>query len=64
MKRKKYVTAYIATALLPLGGFMLMPFGSAFAQYNLGVTMRTTSHDILRLWNCINGNLPDPWTFE
>jgi predicted MFS family arabinose efflux permease len=38
LKKKKYVTAYIATALLPLGGFMLMPFGSAFAQYNLGVT--------------------------
>jgi predicted MFS family arabinose efflux permease len=37
LKRKKYITAYIATALLPLGGFMLMPFGSAFAEYNLGV---------------------------
>jgi predicted MFS family arabinose efflux permease len=37
LKRKKYITGYIATALLPLGGFMLMPFGSAFAQYNLGV---------------------------
>jgi len=38
LKKKKYITAYIATALLPLGGFMLMPFGSAFAQYNLGVS--------------------------
>jgi predicted MFS family arabinose efflux permease len=38
VKKKKYITAYIATALLPLGGFMLMPFGSGFAQYNLGVT--------------------------
>lgn len=37
LKRKKYMTGYIATALLPLGGFMLMPFGSAFAEYNLGV---------------------------
>jgi len=37
LKKKKYITAYIATALLPLGGFMLMPFGSAFAEYNLGV---------------------------
>jgi predicted MFS family arabinose efflux permease len=37
LKRKKYITGYIATALLPLGGFMLMPFGSAFAEYNLGV---------------------------
>jgi len=37
LNKKKYVTGYIATALLPLGGFMLMPFGSAFAEYNLGV---------------------------
>lgn len=37
LKRKKYITGYIATAILPLGGFMLMPFGSAFAEYNLGV---------------------------
>ena len=38
LKKKKYITAYIATALLPLGGFMLMPFGSGFAEFNLGVT--------------------------
>lgn len=37
LKQKRYQTGYLATALLPLGGFMLMPFGSAYAQYNMGV---------------------------
>jgi predicted MFS family arabinose efflux permease len=37
LKQKKYQTGYIATALLPLGGFMLMPFGSAYSVNNLGV---------------------------
>lgn len=37
LKTKKYQTGYIATAMLPLGGFMLMPFGSAFAEFNMGV---------------------------
>lgn len=37
LKKKKYQTGFITTALLPLGGFMLMPFGSAFAEYNMGV---------------------------
>jgi predicted MFS family arabinose efflux permease len=37
LKKKEYQTGFIATALLPLGGFMLMPFGTAFAVDNLGV---------------------------
>jgi predicted MFS family arabinose efflux permease len=37
LKQKKYQTGYIATAMLPLGGFMLMPFGSAFSVHNMGV---------------------------
>lgn len=37
LKKKRYQTGYLTTALLPLGGFMLMPFGSAFAEHNLGV---------------------------
>lgn len=37
LKKKKYQVGFLATALLPLGGFMLMPFGSAFAEFNLGV---------------------------
>jgi predicted MFS family arabinose efflux permease len=34
-----YVKGYISTTLLATGGFMLMPFGSAFSTNNLGLTM-------------------------
>ena len=34
-----YLKAFGATILLATGGFMLMPFGSAFAINNLGITM-------------------------
>jgi predicted MFS family arabinose efflux permease len=37
LKTKRYQTGYIATALLSMGGFMMMPFGTAFAINNLGV---------------------------
>lgn len=40
LREKKYQTGFIATALLSLGGFMMMPFGSAFAAYNLGVDVK------------------------
>jgi predicted MFS family arabinose efflux permease len=33
-----YRTGFAATALLSIGGYMMMPFGSAFAINNLGVT--------------------------
>lgn len=35
---KNYRIGYFATALLSLGGFMMMPYGSAFAINNLGVS--------------------------
>ena len=34
-----YLKAFAATTLLATGGFMLMPFGSAFGINNLGLTM-------------------------
>jgi len=34
----RYVLGFVATALLSLGGFMMMPWGSAFAVNNLLVT--------------------------
>lgn len=34
-----YVKGYLSTALLATGGFMLMPFGSAFSTNNLGLTL-------------------------
>jgi predicted MFS family arabinose efflux permease len=33
----RYVLAFAATSLLSVGGFMLMPFGSAFTVNNLGI---------------------------
>jgi predicted MFS family arabinose efflux permease len=37
VKRPAYLRGFMATALLATGGFMLMPFGSAFSVNNLGV---------------------------
>ncbi|AWI25786.1 MFS transporter [Flavobacterium pallidum] len=36
--KKDYRVGFLATALLSIGGFMMMPFGSAFAINNLGIT--------------------------
>lgn len=38
VKLKKHRVGFTSTALLSIGGFMMMPFGSAFAINNLGVT--------------------------
>lgn len=38
LSNKTYRTGFLATALLSLGGFMMMPFGSAFAINNLHIT--------------------------
>jgi predicted MFS family arabinose efflux permease len=35
---REYRIGFTATALLSVGGFMMMPFGSAFAVNNLGIT--------------------------
>jgi predicted MFS family arabinose efflux permease len=34
-----YLRAFVSTILLATGGFMLMPFGSAFSTNNLGLTL-------------------------
>ena len=36
--KRKYRIGFLATALMSIGGFMMMPFGSAFAINNLKVT--------------------------
>ena len=38
--KKEYRIAFTATALLSIGGFMMMPFGSAFAINNLRITQQ------------------------
>ena len=39
VSQARYLKGFAATILLSTGGFMLMPFGAAFAVNNLGVTM-------------------------
>jgi predicted MFS family arabinose efflux permease len=38
-KSPRYITGFLATMLLATGGFMLMPFGSAFTVHNLGIPL-------------------------
>ena len=38
LSRPDYLRGFMATVLLATGGFMLMPFGSAFSIHNLGLT--------------------------
>ncbi len=38
MSNRQYGVGFMATALLSIGGFMMMPFGAAFAINNLGVS--------------------------
>lgn len=39
LARPRYLRGFVATTLLSSGGFMLMPFGSAFAVNNLGISL-------------------------
>jgi predicted MFS family arabinose efflux permease len=39
VSKPRYLQAFAVTALLSTGGFMLMPFGSAFSIHNLGVSL-------------------------
>ena len=37
LTKPDYIRGFLATVLLATGGFMLMPFGSAFSVFNLGI---------------------------
>ncbi len=39
VSQMRYLKAFAATTLLATGGFMLMPFGSAFSVHNLGISL-------------------------
>ena len=41
ISNKRYLRGFSATTLLATGGFMLMPFGAAFAVNNLGISLET-----------------------
>lgn len=42
ISQKRYLQGFLATALLSVGGFMIMPFSSAFNVHNLGIDV----HDL------------------
>lgn len=42
LTERRYLMAFATTSLLTTGGFMLMPFGSAYAVNNLGISL----HDL------------------
>ena len=39
VRTPQYIQGFAATTLLATGGFMLMPFGSAFGVHNLGISL-------------------------
>ncbi len=39
LRKKHYLRGFAATTLLATGGFMLMPFGSAYGVQNLGISL-------------------------
>lgn len=39
LTKKEYLIGYMATVLLATGGYMMMPFGTAFAKNNLGLNL-------------------------
>ncbi len=54
-----HIRAFLGTGLLATGGFMLMPFGSAFSINNLGLTMAQlpTVYFITGLFSILTGPL-------
>ena len=42
----RYRLAFILTMLLPTGGYMLMPFGTAYIVDNIGLSLRRPAHHL------------------
>jgi predicted MFS family arabinose efflux permease len=59
ISQSHYLRAFLATTLLSTGGFMLMPFGSAFGIHNIGLTMKQlpTLYGITGLFSIFFGPL-------
>ncbi len=60
----RYLFSFAATALLSTGGFMLMPFGSAFTVHNLGIPIENLPivYLISGLFSMFIGPLVGRWT--
>jgi predicted MFS family arabinose efflux permease len=57
--RPDYVQAFLCTTLLVTGGFMLMPFGSAFTVHNLGIPLEQLPkiYSVTGLFTVVSGPL-------
>lgn len=67
LTESRYMKGFAATTLLATGGFMLMPFGSAFAVHNLGLTLAQLPPIYMATGICamlagpLLGRLSDQW---
>ena len=64
LTKPSYVQAYIATWLMTTGGFMLMPFASAFSVHNLGLTLEQLPllYGVTGVFNIALGPLIGKWS--
>ena len=64
LTKPSYVQAYIATGLMTTGGFMLMPFASAFSVHNLGLTLAQLPllYGVTGVFNIALGPLIGKWS--
>lgn len=64
VSNSSYLKGFLATILLATGGFMLMPFGSAFSIHNLGMTQEQLPilYGITGLFSMIFGPLVGKWS--
>lgn len=59
LKNQRHLKAFAATVLLVTGGYMMMPFGSAFSTNNLGIDVKDLPlfYEITGLFSIVTGPL-------
>lgn len=64
LTKPSHIQAFIATGLMTTGGFMLMPFASAFSVHNLGLTLEQLPvlYGITGVFNIALGPLIGRWS--
>jgi len=64
LSKRDYIRGFLATVLLATGGFMLMPFGSAFTTNNMGIDIADlpTIYLITGLFSIAMGPLIGKWS--
>ncbi|MFZ6013951.1 MAG: MFS transporter [Bacteroidota bacterium] len=64
LSKKTYLKGFAATTLLATGGFMMLPFGSAFSVNNLGISLKSlpTLYFITGICSMIAAPLVGKWS--